>query len=136
MKLINEISRLILLFVFSLSFIEKITKFIEFKVALIKSNLFDDDLINFIAVSIIFLEVLVIFLLVFFSDKYIGYFVSSILLISFTIYYVLYKSKLGERCGCGKLFEGLSYIQHLILNIILMGISILLFYNKSKKEFL
>jgi hypothetical protein len=122
-------------FLFLYSGITKTIGFGLFVNTLDKSLFFNDFNTRFIGIFVIAAEFAIPVLLFFESTALYGYLLSFLLLLLFTAYILLmFLLSPFLPCSCGGLIESLSWRQHIFFNVAFMAISLLLFFNKNKKE--
>lgn len=106
--------------------LDKILHFELFKSAMIQQP-FNDRLGVMLAYMLPFLEVITALFFLFKKYRIVGFYLSSLLMIIFTTYVAV--ALLGKPenlpCGCGLVFQHLSWEVHLILNGIFLLISLI-----------
>lgn len=135
-KIIAEIIYYFLIFFLCYTMSNKLMKIDSFRTNLIKTTLFSSDLADIFSVLIIILEVILIFILIFYRNK--GLLFCCLTMSIFTLYisFLRYKG-LYEVCGCGGILNGLQYIYHLLINISLIFgslFSFLTFYSIDNEK--
>lgn len=122
-------------FLFLYSGITKTIGFGLFVNSLDKSLFFNDFNTRGIGIAVITAEFAIPLLLFFESTVLYGYLLSFLLLLLFTAYILLmFMLSPFLPCSCGGLIESLSWGQHIVFNLVFIGISLLLFFNKNKKK--
>ncbi len=118
-KIIAEILYLFLIFFFCYTAINKLMNIDSFRTNLIKTSLFTEEIANWFSFLVIFCEIVVVLVVIFY--KKIGLLLLSFMILIFTVYisYLNYKG-LYEVCGCGGVLNGLKYKYHLTINIFLL----------------
>lgn len=130
---VETIYYLLILFI-AYTTMNKLMGFQSFKINLLKTGLFSNIVIPYFAVSVILFELVVLALLIFYKKT--GILALLIMLFLFTLY-ISFLNFLGryEVCGCGGILNGLKFQYHLIINLILLGLTFLLFvYQKRVKN--
>lgn len=127
-KIVAESIYLFLITFFCYTTSNKIVYLTSFKTNLIKTTLFSKELADVFSVSIIFMEVLIILILLFYKKQGLLLFCFTILIFTVYISYLRYKG-LYEVCGCGGLLNGLKYQYHLVINIALIIGSLFSFFT-------
>ena len=122
MKKVHEtIAGFIYLFLISFfcyTAVNKLMNLQSFRINLVKTSLFSEDVANWFSVAVIIIEIVVILILLFY--KKVGLFLLSCLILIFTVYISFLRFKgLYEVCGCGGVLNGLKYSHHLSINIAL-----------------
>lgn len=118
--------------------ISKIMDFENFQVQIGQSPLLT-SFANFIAYSVIIVEILVCFLLVFPKTNILGHYSSLSLMSAFTVYiYIILNYSEYVPCSCGGVLEKMSWTQHLVFNIfsVLLSIAAILTIRKKKRSIL
>lgn len=122
-------------FLFVYSGITKTMGFGLFVNTIDKSLFFNDFNTRFIGAAVIAAELAIPVLLFFESTTLYGYLLSFLLLLLFTAYiFLMFLFSPFLPCSCGGLIESLSWRGHIFFNLAFMSISLLLFFNKNKKE--
>jgi hypothetical protein len=127
-KIVAEAIYLFLITFFCYTTSNKIVYLTSFKTNLIKTTLFSRELADVFSVSIIFMEVLIILILIFYKKLGLLLFCFTILIFTVYISYLRHKG-LYEVCGCGGLLNGLKYQYHLAINIGLIIGSLFSFFT-------
>ena len=120
------------IFLFAYTAIHKLLHFKQFSFFLNKFDLFD-HMHQFIAWSVIIIELFISALLFLPASRKAGLLASFVLMSLFTafiIYMMLTSKKLP--CSCGGIINKLSWQQHLILNIFLIGLAGVGYYLARK----
>lgn len=106
--------------------LDKILHFELFKSAMIQQP-FSDLLGVFLAYILPFLEVSTALFFLFKKYRIVGFYLSSLLMIIFTTYVAVALLRKPENlpCGCGLVFQHLSWEAHLVLNCIFLLISLI-----------
>jgi hypothetical protein len=122
----------ILLFVYAA--VSKLLDFENFQVQLGQSPLLS-VYASWIAPSVLALELLIAFLLLFPVSRYVGLIGSYFLMVLFTVYiYLILNFSSFVPCSCGGVLEKMSWNQHLIFNICFALLAIIaLFLIRSTK---
>ena len=132
---IAEILYLLLIGFFCYTAINKLMNLESFRINLMKTSLFSEAVAKYFSVFVIFSEIVVILIMVFY--KKIGLLFLSIMILIFTFYIsFLNFNGLYEVCGCGGILNGLSYKYHLTINIFLCVSTIYSFviFNSKTNE--
>lgn len=113
--------RFILIFIFSTTFIDKITDYQSFKQQLFLSPLIPPGYLSAIGILTIVCEALILCFLIVDRLNFYGMLLSSFLLSLFGFYllFLVVNYKFNKPCGCGFIFSFLSYNQHILLNFLL-----------------
>ncbi|WP_394343359.1 MauE/DoxX family redox-associated membrane protein [Sphingobacterium alimentarium] len=88
--------------------------------------------------SLPFLEGAAVLLLIIPKYQKVGFILSSILLLSFTVYVAIAALGIWDKipCGCGALIAGMSWHQHFFFNLFFLFTSFLgLYLNKNQNYF-
>lgn len=122
-KVVAEIIYLFLISFFCYTALNKFLNINSFRINMIKTSIFDKDVVFYLSYFVIFIEFLVVLILL--INKIKGLIMFSFLMLVFTLYisYLNFKG-LYEVCGCGGILNGLDYNYHLIINITLIFSSI------------
>lgn len=138
MKTSINILKYIILFIFSMTLISKLSDFEEFKHQLFLSPLIPPNYIMLIAYLTIFSETVILICLFFNELNGLGFLFSSFLLSLFGFYllFLLMEYQFNKPCGCGFIFSFLSYSQHIIVNFSLSAFAAVafVFYNKLAQQ--
>jgi hypothetical protein len=127
-KISIEIIYLFLIAFFCYTASNKIMNLNSFRTNLLKTSIFSEENANLFSVLVIVLEFIVV--LVLFFNKKIGFLVFSITISIFTFYISYLKHNgLYEVCGCGGILNGLSYYNHLSINVMLIITSFFSYYT-------
>lgn len=132
-KFLADAFYLFIIVFFSYATTNKLINLNSFRVNLIKTSLFSENLANLFSIIVIALEVFVILILIFFKKK--GLLIFSFTILIFTLYISYLKFKgFYEVCGCGGILNGLDYQYHFLINIILIFISFYSYIIISSKK--
>lgn len=94
-----------------------------------KTGVFPPYLVDAVAYSALFFELICILLLIFKEKR--GMQLSLLMMVIFTSYIiVLYFNDRYEVCGCGGILNGLPFLSHLLINSVVIVLLILLLYKK------
>lgn len=131
------ILRLSLILLFSYTTFHKLIDLHLFRQTLMKSTLIEEYQINFLMYFVPVIEIVTIFLLI--SDKYImGLYMSLLLMLTFTMYLIVLNNfSFYKGCSCGGIFNEMSYLQHVVVNLLFVVISlvsILMYTEKSSNR--
>lgn len=131
-KVYNILYRILLLSIivfFSYTMINKATNMTAFLLNIAKTGIFPVDLIDIVAYSALLIELSCIVLLIFNEKR--GIQASLLMMITFTLYIVvLYLKNRYEVCGCGGILNGLPFLPHLSINLLIIVILITLLQKK------
>lgn len=111
--------------------------FTGFKVKLFKSALIENNWIPYLSILIPSIMILLAALLMLEIKLRQTLWSSLFVLCAFTIYlFAINEYSLFTGCSCGGVFEQLSYSQHLVLNVIFIGINVfaLLYFSRKKVQ--
>lgn len=134
--LLFEIIRYLILSVFLYTTYHKVIDLNTFEESLLRSKLLT-DFSEYIKYLLPFSEILIIILL--FVDKYIkiGLYLSLLSLCSFTLYLIAINNfSLFYGCSCGGIFDTMSFVEHLVVNLILIFLNILGIFLYDKKNYI
>lgn len=134
LKIIKKISFFFILTLYTYSFCDKVFNFDQFTLNMLTSPIIPTNYIGVLRYLILIIEILGIFLILFFKKSDISYYYVFFVSILFLSYFVLFKILGGNsKCGCGKLFESMGFLSHLLLvNIPLVIFSLILLFNNKK----
>lgn len=122
------------IFLFTYTAVSKILDYDRFKVQVGQSPLLT-GLESYVPAGVIFIEVLVAVLLVLPRLRRIGLFVFLTMMVMFTTYVVaLLKFSPYLPCSCGGVLELLSWREHLIFNVVFIGLAMISIYIESQTE--
>lgn len=123
-KIILLIIKYSLIILFLYTFFHKVFDFTGFEESLLKSALIS-QYTDYIKYSLPLLEIMVIMLLIFNRTLLYGLYLSLLLLLLFTFYLIsLNDFSFYQGCSCGGIFYKTSYLQHIIINILFIILSI------------
>lgn len=130
------IFRFLLVVLFGYTAFHKLIDLHLFRQTLMKSTLIEENQINFLLYFVPAIEILTILLLI--SNKYIhGLYMSLLLMTTFTIYLVVLNNfSFYKGCSCGGIFNEMSYLEHIIINIsfIIISLASILLYSEKETE--
>lgn len=130
-------SRLLLILLFLYTLIHKIIDIKSFENTLLKSTIISNNQVQLLLYFTPLAELFVIISL-FLKKRIIGFYLSFILMLVFTLYLVaLNNFSFYKGCSCGGIFNELTYLEHIIINIsflLIALLSIMLFENKEKEK--
>lgn len=133
---ILQIFRFLLVVLFVYTAFHKLIDLHLFRQTLMKSTLIEENQINFLLYFVPAIEILTILLLI--SNKYIhGLYMSLLLMTTFTIYLVVLNNfSFYKGCSCGGIFNEMSYLEHIIINIsfIIMSLAAILLYSEKETD--
>lgn len=130
MKLINTefikfIIKVILASLFSYSLFFKLFNYEHFLFLLKSNQIFPLYLVHVISIFVILSEVLLIYAILFIKNQKIWSEFSLFVLILFTTYFIFIKYlNPNSDCGCGGIFSKISFMEHLIINFVLIALNI------------
>lgn len=131
--LIYKLMGSILIVFLSYTFMNKVLIFDSFIINIARTGMFSGWHVYAIAIVALIMELSSILLLVF--TKKIGYAFTSFMLMVFSCYIIiLYSTNRYESCGCGGIMNGLPFLPHLIINILLISLSITGWHQRQKNE--
>lgn len=130
MKWTFRIKTISLVFLYGISLlllytgVEKLLAFDSFLIKIAKSELFPNYTVSAVAVSVILLEIVSSILLFFLPFKRLTLIFSLIIFVFFLLYNImLYWIGANYDCACSKIFESLSFSQHLVfLSFLIIGL--------------
>ncbi|MCH7407290.1 MauE/DoxX family redox-associated membrane protein [Belliella aquatica] len=106
--------------------ISKLVDFHGFKGAILNQS-FSNEIGEYVAFIVPISELIIAGMLVFGKTRFLGLIASICMLCVFSTYVGLVWSEAFDRvpCGCAGIFESMGWGAHLIVNLILLGMSIL-----------
>ena len=114
--------------------LKKILNVTEFKSVLYKSALIESYQVDIISIVLPTMEI-IIFVLLFSRKKVFGYYLSLMLLLTYTGYLIVLNDfSIYEGCSCGGIFYSLSYQEHLIVNGIFLILNLLILFIDDEKK--
>jgi hypothetical protein len=134
-KVLAEIIYLFLIFFFCYTAFNKLINVESFRTNLIKTSIFKSETAFYFSYLVIFLELIIVTVLLFYKNK--GLLIFCFTMLIFTLYIsFLRHNGLYEVCGCGGILNGLQYKYHLIINLSLIFGSLYCFliFNKISDE--
>lgn len=123
-----------LLFVFSVTFFDKIADYNSFIHQLFLSPLIPANYLHPVGIMVMLMECIAIFFLLNTHYLHLGFLLSSFLLSLFGTYlwFLITFFSFSKPCGCGFIFGFLNYNEHIWVNFLLSGISALGFYYLAR----
>ena len=104
---------------FSYTFINKLMNVNSFLLNIAQTNVFNVYMVNFVALYALLSELICIVMLAF-KEK-VGSFVSLFVMLSYTLYLIyLGANNRYEICGCGGILNGLPFLWHLLINLLII----------------
>lgn len=123
-SIIYEACFIILSAVLAYTFLVKVADIQVFKLKLLKIPFLDLDWVPFLTYAIPAAELLVVLMMWFEKTRKQGIYGSFFLMTVFTTYLIyLHVISPITPCSCGGIFELLSFNQHLVVNVILLGVA-------------
>lgn len=124
-KNISETLRFILILLFIYTAYHKLIDLNHFESTLMKSTLIEGYQIKYLLYFVPIIEIVTILFLI--QKKYlIGLYLSFFLMLTFTIYLVVLNNfSFYKGCSCGGIFNELSYLEHIIVNVSLILTSLI-----------
>lgn len=128
----NFLLYIIIIFI-SYTALNKFLDINSFQSNIYKTSLFPQPFVPYISYLAILIEITSIVLLIFNYKK--GLIFTVCMFIFFTLYIsVLQFLDKYEICGCGGILNGLPYISHLSINVLLILITLFILNNSTKYE--
>lgn len=136
-KYLVELLRIVILGLFVYTLYHKLIDLQSFETTLLKSSIIRPEFVQVLKFAVPLLEFIVVILLL--SKNYInGFYSSFIVLLTFTLYLItLNNFSFYKGCSCGGIFNKLSYVEHIIINIsflIMCCLGIFIYPNEVKKD--
>lgn len=120
---------------FIYSAFEKAINFIEFRMSLTASELFTDLAAKYLVYFVPTIELIAALLLLLY--KRIGYVFSLTVFVFFTLYLIVLEVWYSySSCGCGGIFNEMSFEWHLTLNVFCIIALIYLYFRTTKNKIL
>ena len=134
---IKEVALILLIFLFAYSSAIKLNDLDAFADKLLKSPLIGIKYLVPLVYLVPIGELLIAITLVYPKSRTIGKYLSCFALTLFSLYLIALNN-LDDfvPCSCGGLFEKLTFNQHIILNLILWGLSVILVFTDKRKMYL
>lgn len=116
---------------FTYTFVTKALDLTSFSLNVAKTGLFTGGQVDFVVYTVLLVELTCILGLL--LKENLGIILSLCMMSTFTAYIIfLHISHKYEVCGCGGILNGLSFSNHLMINLGIMAI--LVFLNLTKKD--
>lgn len=127
----RRIAILIIITLYSYTLINKLLNIDAFLLNIAQTGLFRGFMVNVVASYALLSELICVILLV--LRERVGCFVSLLVMLSYTLYLLfLGLNDRYEVCGCGGVFNGLPFLWHLFLNVLVITILLFLCINERK----
>ncbi|WP_313305434.1 MauE/DoxX family redox-associated membrane protein [Empedobacter sp.] len=129
----------IILFIYAA--VSKLMDFENFQIQLAQSPLLS-AYAGFISYAVIIVEIVIVLLLCIKQTQQIGLYASYGLMLAFTVYiYLIINYSDFVPCSCGGILEKLGWTEHLIFNLVFVGLAVIAIYlcktaiyQKSKRK--
>lgn len=124
-KILRRLSVLSIIAFFSYTLINKAINVTAFTLNIAKTGIIPAKLVDFVAFSVLLVELLCIILMLFKEKR--GIQLSLLMMVMFTVYIlILYTGGRYEVCGCGGILNGLHFFPHFLINVLIIILLIIL----------